>query len=113
MQSQRAGDFKVLHRKISKISGQRLIKARAAQDNRDTLITKILTVRMGEMAKQVTWQLREQSDNCRFCKSSYNRLKEDKSLMVNREPSRKKQYHLIACMLSPSVMSDSLRPYAL
>ena len=90
----------MLHRKISKISGQRLIKAKAAQDNRGTFITKILTVWMGEMSKQVTWQLREQSDNYRLCKSSHNRLKEDKSLMVNREPSRKKEYHLIACMLS-------------
>lgn len=84
----------MLHGKISKISGQRLTKAKASQDNRDNFIKEILTVWMGKVSKQVTWQLREQSDKCRFCKGSYSRLKEGKSPLVKRVPSREEQYHL-------------------
>lgn len=49
----RKGDFKVLCGKISKISGQRLIKEKASQDGREIFKNEILTLQKGELSKQL------------------------------------------------------------
>lgn len=89
----RKGDLKLLHGKVSKISGQRCVKTKASPNNRETFINEILTIQKGEVSKQVMWQPAEHHDNCKLCEGAYGRLKEGKSPVMKKVPSGERQYH--------------------